>query len=100
MTKTFEKLWTNCEDFHKNSSGTKSQEPIDEMLMKIKVYQNVCNKDIPEEEKLKLKKRLMGEILFSLSQLSLIDNINIFTSLEEVFQYKTVEFYSFYQKES
>ena len=66
--------------------------------MKFTVYQNVCNKEIPEEEKLKLKKRLMGEILFSLSKLSLIDNINIFTSLEEVFQYKAIEFYSFNQK--
>lgn len=98
MTKTFEKLWSNCEDYHKDSSESTSQEPINEILMKFAVYQNVCNKEIPEEEKLKLKKRLMGEILFSLSKLSLIDNINIFTSLEEVFQYKAIEFYSFNQK--
>lgn len=94
MSKTFDKLWTSCEEFHKQNSGEKQDEPINELLMKIKIYQNVCNKELANEEKIKLKERLMGEIMFSLSHLSFIDNINIFSALEEVSQYRTIENYS------
>jgi hypothetical protein len=89
MIKTFEELWTKCEDFNKNTSNT--NDSINEILMKFNLYLSIDKKEISNDEKNKLKNRVMGEILLSLSNISLLDNINIFAALHEAYQYRSLE---------
>lgn len=89
MIKTFEELWTKCEDFNKNTSNT--NDSINEILMKFNLYLSIDKKEMSNDEKNKLKNRVMGEILLSLSNISLLDNINIFAALHEAYQYRSLE---------
>lgn len=89
MIKTFEELWAKCEDFNKNTSNT--NDSINEILMKFNLYLSIDKKEMSSDEKNKLKNRVMGEILLSLSNISLLDNINIFAALHEAYQYRSLK---------
>lgn len=79
----FEELWENCENLHKELGGNETVlSIIDELAMKINLYKLIDGKiEIPEDERQKIKSRTMGEILLTLTNLSLKDNINVFESL-------------------
>jgi hypothetical protein len=82
---SFEELWNACEQFHKNDSPNESVIGLIEKLeLKIELYKaiEVHSMSLVVEDKQKAKSRLFGEILFSLAQLSLIDDINIFDALQ------------------
>ena len=91
----FEELWVKCEDFQKDAAaGTTVQSIIEEMSMKINLYKAIDSKEeIPEEDRKKVKSRILGEILLTLTGLSLKDNINVYEALIIALQYRSVDFY-------
>jgi len=99
MTLHFENLWEKCEEFHQeNSENDNSQEIVDELLLKINIYKTVSQKsellqDLQDEQR-QIKSRLMGEILLTLTNLSLKDNINVYEALNVALQQRSIESYS------
>lgn len=91
--KHFEELWEKCEELHKQSNkGETVLNIMDELAMKVNLYKLIDGKtDIPVEERQKVKSRTMGEILLTLTNLSLVDNINVFESLSIAQQYRSAE---------
>ena len=87
MPNHFETLWEKCELLHKGSNiGTSAS--IDEFMLLLNLYKAIDQKtEMQEKErKKKIKSRIIGEILFTLTRLSLQDNINVFESLNDVLQ--------------
>jgi hypothetical protein len=92
----FEELWEQCEKLHQESikEGT-SASVIDELMMKLNIYKVIDLKtEIPEDERQKIKSRTLGEILLTLTALSLKDNINVFESLATAYKYRSIEHYA------
>lgn len=89
----FEELWVKCEDLFKlTNDSTSVSSIIDELSMKINLYKLIDSKvDITTEERQKVKSRTMGEILLTLTQLSLKENIDVFESLNIAQQYRATE---------
>jgi hypothetical protein len=84
MTKLhFEDLWSNAESYHTDTINVDSvQLIIDEIMMKLNIYKAIDSRlEISQQEKNNIKSKTIGEILFSLTNLSLKDNINVFESL-------------------
>jgi hypothetical protein len=93
MVVHFEELWEQCEKLH-HDEGTSST-LIDELMMKLNLYKAIDQKsEIPKEESQKIKARTMGEILLTITNLSLIDNINVFNALNTAKQFRSAEIYS------
>jgi hypothetical protein len=95
MASSFEELWEKCEDFHKeNSVDDNIEDIVNELIMKINLYSTVNQKSIDSSEEVKkAKSRLMGEILFSLTSISLKENINIFNSLKVALAQHSINFF-------
>jgi hypothetical protein len=95
MAAHFEKLWEQAEEFQKDGSASTSvQQIIEELVMKISLYKAIDSKtEIPEEDRRKVKSRTLGEILLTLTALSLKDNINVYESLNMALQYRSLDFY-------
>lgn len=94
--KHFEELWEECERLHQDTinEGT-SSDLINELIMKLNIYKVIDLKtEIPDEERQKIKSRTLGEILLTLTQLSLKDNINVFEALHTAYKYRSIEYYS------
>jgi len=87
----FEELWEKGEKLHQDEGSTESVATIiDELSMKINLYKMVDGRiDVPEEERQKVKSRTMGEILLTLTHLSLKDNINVFEALNVAQQHRS-----------
>ncbi len=92
MSKThFEDLWEMCETAHKNSGSFTHPLDIDELIMKIGLYQSFSKKiNISEEEMQKVKSRIFGEILFFLTDLSIRDNVDVFKALLDALKSRQV----------
>lgn len=91
----FEELWEKSEGFFKEAGGDATVQSIaDELALKINLYKSIDTKsDIPEEDRQKVKSRVLGEILLTLTHLSLKDNINVYESLTVALQYRNIEYY-------
>ena len=91
----FEELWEECEKFQKDATAKNDvQHIIDELMLKINLYKAFDTKqEIPEEDRQKVKSRTLGEILLTLTALSLKDNINVYEALNIALQYRSVDFY-------
>jgi hypothetical protein len=96
MAVHFEVLWEQAENFQKDGSANASvQQIIDELGMKINLYKAIDSKtEIPEEDRQKVKSRTLGEILLTLTALSLKDNINVYESLNIALQYRSLDHYT------
>jgi hypothetical protein len=94
MTKIFipfEKIWENSEKLHEGD-GSPTTAILDELSMKINLYKMIDSKtDVPDDERQKVKSRTMGEILLTLTHLSLKDNINVYEALSIASQYRNAE---------
>lgn len=94
MIRHFEQLWEDGENLHTNDDSSTST-ILDELSMKINLYKIIDSKiEIPEEERQKIKSRTMGEILLTLTNLSLKDNINVFEALKTANQFRSAENYA------
>lgn len=92
----FEELWEKCEKFHQeNSKDTTVQAIMEELMLKVNLYKAIDQKtEVPPEEREKIKARTLGEILLTLTNLSLKDNVNVFEVLSIALQYRSIEYYS------
>lgn len=91
MIAHFEELWETCEKLYQNVGGKDDVSSIiEELSMKVDFYRSLEKKELPENEKAKVKSRIMGEILLTLTHLSLKDNLNVFDSLNMAMQYKSL----------
>ena len=94
--KHFEELWEFCENFHKKDlKESSSSSVIDELSLKIKLYSTInSNQKISNHDKKALKNRTLGEIMLTLTHLSLIDDINVFSSLSDVLNSNLINYFS------
>lgn len=92
MTLHFEELWESCEKSHQETSKNDNISSIvDELMMKLNLYKLIDKKtEISKEDQQKIKSRTVGEILLTLTNLSLKDNINVFEALNIALQYHTL----------
>lgn len=95
MTEHFENVWEQAETFHKSANrGTSVQQMLNELNLKIELYKTIdVNTEQIKEEAIKIKSHLFGEILLTLANLSLIDDINTFEALVLVLHKRNVELY-------
>lgn len=82
----FEDLWEECEKLHQGSNSIDVSTIIDELLMKLKLYKMLDNKIQTEDQQL-AKSRLLGEILLTITKISLTDNINVFNALVTAYNF-------------
>lgn len=82
----FEDLWEQCEKLHQESNSNDVSIIIDELLMKLKLYKMLDDK-IKTEDQLLAKSRLLGEILLTITKISLKDNINVFDALVTAYNF-------------
>lgn len=93
----FEELWEKCEQLHQaadqnNQANTATL--LDELMLKVSLYKALDAKtEMPEEDRQKIKSRTLGEILLTLTHVSLLDNVNVFEALSMALQYRSVGFY-------
>lgn len=89
----FEDLWEKCESTHGQSTNDSSS-IIDELILKLNLYKAISLKtDVPEDEFNKIKSLTLGEILFTLTHLSLKENINVYESLGLVLQNRQIAYF-------
>jgi hypothetical protein len=96
----FEDLWEKCEKFHSEFSNyEQSEQIIDELILKLNLYKTVRLQNLSNEEKEKICTHTLGEVLLTLTNLSLHDNINVYQALNTALQYKSIpEYVKKYQK--
>lgn len=92
----FEELWEKCEQLHQEfTKDDQVMSLIDQLILQLNLYKVVDLKsEIPEEERQKIKSRTFGEILLTLTNLSLKDNINVFSALNSAYQFSSVDSYA------
>jgi hypothetical protein len=95
MASHFEELWEQCENFQKDATALNDvQHIIDELMLKINLYKAIdAKQEIPAEDRQKVKSRTLGEILLTLTALSLKDNVNVYEALNIALQYRSADYY-------
>lgn len=93
MANHFEDLWEQCEKIHSEFlNDTSVDSIIDELYLKINIYKVLSSKkEISGEDMEKIKSRTFGEILLTLTNLSLKDNINVYAALLSALQFRSAE---------
>lgn len=92
MPDHFENLWEKCEALHAEQGP--ASEILDELVLKVNLYKALdTKKEIDESERQIIKSRAMGEILLTLTKLSLKDNINVYEALSIAMQYRSIDHY-------
>ena len=87
MVKHFEELWEECEKFHQSEGSVPPKNIVEELALKVNLYKLIAEKtEIPVEDLNGLKVRALGEILLTLTNLSLAENINTFEALNNSLQ--------------
>jgi hypothetical protein len=96
MPISFDQLWEKSEGLFQDSiSNETSSQILDELILKIKLYQAIDQKkEIPETEQQIIKSRTIGEILLTLTKLSLKDNLNVYEALNIAMQYRSIDQFS------
>jgi len=88
MTLHFEDLWVKCEQSHQIIKDETVQDIINKLILQINLYKALDLKNqIPAEEMQKIKSHTFGEILLTLTNLSLKDNIDVFSALISAYQF-------------
>jgi hypothetical protein len=78
----FEDLWEKSENFIKNNFSDETLDDIFNALnMQLYLYKELDKKEISNEERIKVKSHLLGEVIFTITKISLKDNIDVFESL-------------------
>lgn len=93
--KHFETLWEEAEKCHSSYiSKSTTSSIVEEVSLKLNLYNSVENSGIPTEDKEKTKSHIFGEILLSLTQLSLKDNVNSYKALQTAILHKNIDIFS------
>lgn len=93
MPNHFEDLWEQSEKIHSEFlNDTPLESIIDELYLKINIYKMLgSKKELSGEDMEKIKSRTFGEILLTLTHLSLKDNVNVYTALLSALQFRSAE---------
>ncbi len=93
MSKHFENLWEEAEKYHQEIiNDTNHSSIFEEFILKLNLLKLVVeNTLLPDDQKKKATQYAFGEILLTLTQLSLKDNINAYAALNSALHYKTIE---------
>ena len=96
MAYHFEDLWTKCENLHQEIvQNENSAQILEELILKINLYKALEQKtEIPETELQTIKSRTIGEILLTLTKLSLKDNLNVYEALSIAMQWRSIDHFS------
>ena len=87
---TFNELWEACEKTFQEDHNRSCQDILDELHMKIELYRKIDQKITNETSEIKTaKSRLLGEILLTITNLSLKEDINVFQELLIAYRRKT-----------
>jgi hypothetical protein len=88
--RSFDLIWCDCEAFQQEANPKATVLSImEELAMKIGLYKALDTKsEIPDRQSLKV--RMMGEILLTLTNLSVVDNINVYQALVEALQLRSI----------
>lgn len=90
MSMHFENLWETCEQLHQEKNDV--QLILDEVAMKLDLYRKIDQKsEISSDDKEKIKSRMLGEILLTITKLSLTDNINVFAALATAYKHHNID---------
>jgi hypothetical protein len=84
MPTSFEQLWNDCESLSKTTAANQPLLGVlHELDLKVSLYRTLVEKLPAQGEELaQIKSRTMGEILFTLTKLSLKEDINVFEALQ------------------
>lgn len=87
----FEDLWEQCEKSHKDIGLDTTSQIIEELNLKISLFSAFSDKTSLDPEDMKMiKSRTVGEILLTLTKLSLKEDINVFEALSVALQNKNI----------
>jgi len=90
----FENLWEYCENFNKEENND-NLNIIKEISLKLSLYESLeKNENISANEKSTFKSKVLGEILWSITKLSYKENINVFTSLNNILNDNLIDHFS------
>jgi len=82
MSLHFEDIWTNAENYHKDGEPLSVSDILEELILKLNFYKAIDEKEeLSNEDKRKIKSHTFGEMLFTLTALSLNDNVNTYEAL-------------------
>jgi len=92
----FENLWEEVENFYLKSNEIEDIEDIEDITnklhLKISLYKTLSyNNSFSKEEKISLLNHTFGEILFELCKISAKDNVNVYSSLQNILNHKIVD---------
>ena len=92
----FEELWEKCEQFQQETAASRDvQSVLEELILKINLYKAIdAKEEIPETDRQKIKSRTLGEILLTLTTLSMKDNVNVYEALNIALQYRSLEHFN------
>lgn len=90
MANHFEEIWEKGESLHQQEDNSIS-DILNKISLQVELYKMITNQEDSNEEKEKAKSRTMGEILLTLTNLSLKDNINVFDALNTACKFKSLE---------
>lgn len=92
-TKHFEELWVEAENIKDTNS---SEEVLKQLELKFALFRAILMKkdSLSINDYNESVERLFGEVLFSLSQLSMIENVNVFSALDKSMKLKLIDLIS------
>lgn len=93
----FEQLWEQSEQLHQDNGGADTTIELltQELLLKINLYKAIDTRtELLEEDRAKAKSRTLGEILLTLTHISLKDNVNVFEALSTALHYRSITHFS------
>lgn len=79
----FENVWEECERSHGEIASENINAIISELELKINLFKKIIETSEKSSEDLQnIKSRTLGEILYTLTKISLKENINVYESLK------------------
>ncbi len=83
----FENVWEECEKSHGEITSENINTILSELELKINFYKKIIEiSKEPSEDIQNIKSRTLGEILYTLTKISLKENINVYESLKISFE--------------
>lgn len=93
MVKTFDNIWEDAEKLlEQETSHSSTSQLIKECIAKLSMLDSLSSLEntMPTEDLLRLKSHAMGKVLLVLTQISMKDNINVYTALRDVIENRKI----------
>lgn len=95
MIQHFEELWEQCENVQKDAcADISASNIIEEIIIKLNLYKVLDDKaEIPPAELKKIRSRVLGEVLLTITGLSIKDNVDVYEALGMALQFHSLQQY-------